>query len=53
MEQNGGWFFTLRISMCEGVSEDSGHGIGGVTFSSMTCRYSSRNVHILLECVYV
>ena len=39
-------FFTLRISMCEGVSEDSGHGIGCVTFSSMICRHSSGNVNI-------
>ena len=28
MEQNGGWFFTFGICMCEGVGEDLGHGIG-------------------------
>ena len=28
MEQNDGWFFTFGICMCEGVGEDSGHGIG-------------------------
>ena len=30
--------------MCEGVGEDSRHGF-------MTCRHSSRNMLVLLECV--
>ena len=28
MEHNDGLVFTLDICMCEGVDEDSGHGIG-------------------------
>ena len=28
MEHNDGLVFTLGIYMCEGVGEDSGHGIG-------------------------
>ena len=38
--------FTLSICMCEGVGEDSGHGIGSVTLSSMACRHLSRNVYV-------
>ena len=38
--------FTLGICMCEGVGEDSGHGTGCVTFSSMTCKHLSRNVYV-------
>ena len=46
MEHNDGLVFTLSIYMCEGVGKDLGHGIGGVTFSSMACRHLSRNVHV-------
>ena len=38
--------FTLGICMCEGVDEDSGHGTGSVTFSSMVGRHLSRNVYV-------
>ena len=36
--------------MHEGVSEGSRHGNGWVTFSSMTYRHLSRNLHVLLKC---
>ena len=38
--------FTLSICMCEGVGDDSGHGIGFVTFSSMEYRHLSMNVYV-------
>ena len=38
--------FTLGICMCEGVGEDSGHGIECVTLSSMAYRHLSRNVYV-------
>ena len=38
--------FILGICVCEGVGEDSGHGTGRVTFSSLGCRHLSRNVYV-------
>ena len=37
--------------MREGISEGSRNGSGWVTFSSITCRHLSRDLHVLLECV--
>ena len=44
--------FSLGLGMREGVSEGSRHGSGWVTFSSISCRHSSRDLHVLLECVW-
>ena len=46
-------FLTLGLGMRERVSEGSRHGSGWVTFSSISCRYLSRDLHVLLECVCV
>ena len=46
-------FLTLGLGMREGVSEGSRHRSGWVTFSSISCRHSSRDLHVLLECVCV
>ena len=46
-------FLTLGLGMHEGVSEGLRHGSGWVTFSSISCRHSSRDLHVLLECVCV
>ena len=46
-------FLTLGLGMSEGVSEGSRHGSGWVTFSSISCRHLSRDLHVLLECVCV
>ena len=35
------------------VSEGLRHGSGWVTFSSISCRHLSRDLHVLLECVCV
>ena len=45
------FFLTLGLDMREGVSEGSRHESGWVTFSSISCRHLSRNIHVLLECV--
>ena len=42
---------TFGLGMREGVSEGLRHGNGWVTFSSMTYRHLSRNLHVLLKCV--
>ena len=42
---------TFGLGMREGVSEGSRHGNWWVTFSSMTYRHLSRNLHVLLICV--
>ena len=42
----GHWVFTFDICIYEGVGEDSGYGIGLVTFSSRTCRHLSRNMNV-------
>ena len=44
-------FLTLGLGMREGVSEGSRRGSGWVTFSSISCRHLSRDLHVLLECV--
>ena len=44
-------FLIHGLGKCEGVSEGSRHGNGWVTFSSMTYRHLSRNLHVLLKCV--
>ena len=46
-------FLTLGLGMREEVSEGSRHGSGWVTFSSISCRYLSRDLHVLLECVWL
>ena len=46
-------FLTFGLGMREGVSEGSRHGSGWVTFSSISCRHLSRDLHVLLECVCV
>ena len=46
-------FLTLGLGMCEGVNEGSRHGSGWITFSSISCRHLSRDLHVLLECVCV
>ena len=45
-------FLTLGLGMRERVSEGSRHGSGWVTFSSISCRHSSRIMY-LLECVWL
>ena len=45
-------FLTFGLGMRQGVSEDSRSGKGRVTFSSISCRHSSRIMY-LLECVCV
>ena len=45
------YFLTLGLGICEGVSEGSRHGSGWVTFSSISCRYLSRDLYVLLECL--
>ena len=44
-------YLAFGLGMCEGVSEGSRHGIGWVTFSSISCRHLSRNIYVLLECL--
>ena len=46
-------FLTLGLGVREGVNEGSRHGSGWVTFSSISCRHLSKDLHVLLECVYV
>ena len=45
-------FFSLGLGIREGVNEGSRHGSGWVTFSSISCRHSSKIMYFL-ECVYV
>ena len=42
----------LANCVCKGVDEDLGYGIGWVTFSSMTCRHLSKDIHVLFECLF-
>ena len=49
--ENSIFFLTLSLGMREGVSEGSRHGSWWVTFSSISCRHLSRDLHVLLECV--
>ena len=44
-------FFTFGLGMSEGVNEGLRKGKGGVPFSSISCRYLSRNIYVLLECL--
>ena len=44
-------FLTFGLGMREGVSEGSRHGSGWVTFSSISYRHLSRNLHVLLKCM--